>query len=495
MTLMMPIKPEPAQRIYSGIKKFELRKSIPPETGNVYLYETKDNTGDIHAIRGCFYFENYFKLPINELWDKVGVLATTQERFFKYYGTGIKYGIALSIERVELLKNPVTIDQIKKIDQNFSFPHYPWSYLQIDENSLVIKYLNNLPRKSFINNSLNSKMISRAESSLFIKPITNIKEEKIFRYLYETDIVPYYDGCEGYFNRLLDVNKHGFDNFGYFTQKKDIWTFHQDKKIIGFTVSTLKRGGSLKFGPTVLLPDKRGLGLGTKLKLLVELKYPNIRKFYCTVPETNYAGIKSNIRAGYRIEAHLLNQYGNGKNELVFGKLIKPNIPKLFQPFVNINTNSIRILNGNELDYKNLQEIVHLLLSPWYDDINNEFINGLINGMKQNLDISRKCKKVGIALQNEIPIGIIIVTHKRGGATKCSPFILNQNNLVCFQKLLEYASKSFIEFLSRKSYIHIPILQSFTIQNAINLGYKPEGILQEPYKPGIDVLVIGKEIT
>ena len=144
--------------------------------------------------------------------------------------------------------------------------------------------------------------------------------------------------------------------------------------------------------------------------------------------------------------------------------------------------------NVDELDYKNLQEIVHLLLSPWYDDINNEFINGLINGMKQNLDISRKCKKVGIALQNEIPIGIIIVTPKRGGATKCSPFILNQNNLVCFQKLLEYASKSFIEFLSRKSYIHIPILQSFTIQNAINLGYKPEGILQEPYKPGIELV-------
>jgi len=45
MTLMMPIKPEPAQRIYSGIKKFELRKSIPPETS--IISKGYDNGGDL----------------------------------------------------------------------------------------------------------------------------------------------------------------------------------------------------------------------------------------------------------------------------------------------------------------------------------------------------------------------------------------------------------------------------------------------------------------
>jgi len=130
---------------------------------------------------------------------------------------------------------------------------------------------------------------------------------------------------ESFVDHILDSHTRGSDPTGYFTIRKKVWALaHEERsEMLAFTVASEKRGGSVRFGPTVVLPEYQGLGLYTVLTRLREQLYSSrgFRKWYCTCPE-NCTKIRLTLsKQGYMTEAILREQFRVGTNELVIGKL------------------------------------------------------------------------------------------------------------------------------------------------------------------------------
>lgn len=122
--LIMRILPEPASRIYSGVKKYELRKYIPKHAGNMFLMEV----GERMEFTGYFYFENYIADEVNKLWDIVGDKSTKKEKFFTYFRNK-KYGVALEILKFKKFNNPILVDDLyEKFPLLPVYPH-PYVYM------------------------------------------------------------------------------------------------------------------------------------------------------------------------------------------------------------------------------------------------------------------------------------------------------------------------------------------------------------------------------
>lgn len=134
--LYIRILPDPASRIYSGKKKFELRKYVPKHKGFVFLFET----GGRNAVTGCFYFEEFIADTVDNLWDRLGPRATSRERFTKYF-QGKAVGVALAIKDVEKLSNPIPLEEIYNRFPNFPKVPHPYVYLYTQIGSQFSSFL------------------------------------------------------------------------------------------------------------------------------------------------------------------------------------------------------------------------------------------------------------------------------------------------------------------------------------------------------------------
>jgi hypothetical protein len=146
------------------------------------------------------------------------------------------------------------------------------------------------------------------------------------------------------------------DPAGYFTLRKVIWkTEDDDGQSLGFTVATEKRGGSIKFGPSLIAVEHRNRGVGQALRLAVENYYRKrgFRKAYSTTSINNYPGIYYLVGVGYSIEAHCRSHYQQGVDELVLGKLLR----------------KTRILSTSVSD----SSVLLQRLTPYYDELDQSF--------------------------------------------------------------------------------------------------------------------------
>jgi hypothetical protein len=315
----------------------------------------------------------------------------------------------------------------------------------------------------------------------------------LFSHLYNSFVKPYYPECEDYAERVLAVHSQGRDVYGYFTVAKRIWTFLDNQEPIGFTVTTEKRGGSIKFGPSVLAVPNRGHGLGLAFRLLVETHYSEARKYYNTLPEENASALKYVVKAGYRVEAHLQKQYRIQHGELVVGKIVRTT--SLQHPAITIadmTSERLQLVDGENLSFGELRSAIVHLLSPWYDDIDDGFVEGVRSGMESGSDLSKKAKRVMVGYRSGIPTGIVVATPKRGGSLKCSPLIVARQDTESVRQLIESALLCFPDGQHRKVYSHIPLSAPWLIEGLSRLGFKPEGVLREPYKAGVDMIVFAK---
>lgn len=134
--LFLRILPEPASRLYAGVKSFELRKYVPRHTGFVFLLET----GQTNAITGCFYFEQYVVDTVEQLWEQVGNRATSRERFDAYFA-GKTAGVALEVLGVTQLDQPIRLQQLRTRFVDFPKPPEPYVYLYTPVGGDLSRYL------------------------------------------------------------------------------------------------------------------------------------------------------------------------------------------------------------------------------------------------------------------------------------------------------------------------------------------------------------------
>jgi predicted transcriptional regulator len=122
--IVMRILPEPASRIFSGKKTFELRKYVPQHTGLMFLLET----GRTNLITGCIYFDSVLSDTLENLWAAVGEKATKKTRFDQYF-EGKKFGVALQIKDFQRFRKPIDPSEIYTRFPDMPPPPHPYVYL------------------------------------------------------------------------------------------------------------------------------------------------------------------------------------------------------------------------------------------------------------------------------------------------------------------------------------------------------------------------------
>ena len=136
----MSIKPEFSRQIFSGKKKYELRKTpIKNKADNrVIVYESAPTK----AVVGYFKISNILKKTPEEIWktlqSEVGI---SEERFFKYFKQK-RWAYAIKVAHPEKFEKRITLQKLREKDESWR-PPQSFYYLRGNSktNSLLMKEL------------------------------------------------------------------------------------------------------------------------------------------------------------------------------------------------------------------------------------------------------------------------------------------------------------------------------------------------------------------
>ncbi|MCU0420676.1 MAG: ASCH domain-containing protein [Cyclobacteriaceae bacterium] len=107
MKVMLSIKPEFADKIFKGSKKFEFRRSIfkNPNITKIVVYASSP----VQKVIGEFEIDHIMKLQLNELWQKTSRHSGISEDYFYQYFGDKEHGFAIKIKSVKKYKRPLCI--------------------------------------------------------------------------------------------------------------------------------------------------------------------------------------------------------------------------------------------------------------------------------------------------------------------------------------------------------------------------------------------------
>lgn len=120
--IILSIKPGFVEAIFTGRKRFELRRRRPEiQAGTVvYVYSTAPQ----QAIVGRFRCPSVHAAQPSELWTRFGPFScVSKEDFFKYF-RGVGTGYALEIAEVRAWLEPVSLAALKRVAPRFWPPQF-----------------------------------------------------------------------------------------------------------------------------------------------------------------------------------------------------------------------------------------------------------------------------------------------------------------------------------------------------------------------------------
>lgn len=477
--VIMSIRPEHARRIYSGKKKFELRKITPKSVPRrIFLYETNGNS----FISGFLVIDGVVSGTPSELWREIGKRATPKIRFDRYFesrslGYGFKVAFAIKFEP------PISEEQIRKLVPSFQVPQ---NFLYLDRLPALAAMLT---QRAF----LAALRVSMGRLSL--APLAKANT-KFFVDLVEKNVPPSYAGTEAVYAEeiLSDVASGGQLN-GIFTSRKRVIQIQSDGALAGFSVLTEKVGGSVKTGPTVLLKKFRGKGLGVALRNQIHdlARALGFRKVYCTAPLDRQDVLGYLLAAGYRIEAHLKTRYHKGHDELVLSWVADSCVGQPHHYVRELHSlSSIQRLRTVDPDVGSLLQSQCSLTMEGL---------GPAWGMRQIKAAAAQAK--GRAKDNRPrvvfvgrglgPINAILCAPKRGGSVKLV-LASRTGHTRSNRELIRYAASALYKDPSvRNLYANVPV-QDQDLYDALTAeGFQAEGLLRRPYGCDCDYVVMASE--
>ncbi|MDG6880971.1 50S ribosomal protein L22/uncharacterised domain fusion protein [Phocoenobacter uteri] len=112
MKVLLSIKPEFVEKIISGEKKFEFRKSLPKREGinSVVVYATMP----VGKVVGEFRIKQTLSLEPESLWDKTKELSGISKCFFDQYFSNKVLAHAFEIDFFEPYLEPKHISEVLK---------------------------------------------------------------------------------------------------------------------------------------------------------------------------------------------------------------------------------------------------------------------------------------------------------------------------------------------------------------------------------------------
>jgi predicted transcriptional regulator len=475
--LILSIQSVHAQRIFNGVKHFELRKTLPKNGfRRIYLYES----GGVGVV-GCFDTTTILRMPIRKLWLAVGDNATPKERFFNYFGSR-SVGCAIPVKNPVKFPHPVVVTDIKKADPGFSIPI---NCRSLRRGTRLFRLLDTARRKSLKSRIARLRRIRRSEHAKYVKLVTQ-------------EIAPKYDEItEDFAINNLRSERLGYDPNGILTVRKEVVAIENPNgALVGFTTLTHKLGGSVKTGPTVLLPGKRKRGWGSAARRAIAEKASTegIRKLYCTCPDWDLPVVNYLLRAGYKIEAHLARHYTKRNGELVFGlQLSNHTRPTGTDDFAR---QQIAAAPADLAKFRKTEIVraFRTLFSMTWSKVNtataSKIIGGYFRKPKRVGYEDKPITVVGVAAKKKI-IGLVLLIPKRGGAVKA--LLLSRTaNHDALHHLIKLAEERVKFGQRRKLYFIHPIADTNIISSFVRHGYVAEGVLRSPYREGQDAAVYAR---
>lgn len=121
MKVMLSIKPEFADKIFNGSKKFEFRRSIfkNQNVKKVIVYASSP----VQKVIGEFEIDQIINLELTELWEKTSRHSGISEDYFYQYFGDKEQGYAIKIKKVKKYKQPMCIKADFKLTPPQSFAY------------------------------------------------------------------------------------------------------------------------------------------------------------------------------------------------------------------------------------------------------------------------------------------------------------------------------------------------------------------------------------
>lgn len=121
MKVLLSIKPEFANKIFSGEKRFEFRRTIfkNENVKHVVVYASSP----MQKVIGEFEIEEILNEDLHSLWKKTKNFAGIEEDDFYQYFVDKEKGFAIKIKKVKKYKQPLCIKKDFKIlpPQSFAY--------------------------------------------------------------------------------------------------------------------------------------------------------------------------------------------------------------------------------------------------------------------------------------------------------------------------------------------------------------------------------------
>jgi predicted transcriptional regulator len=121
MKVLLSIKPEFANKIFNGTKKFEFRRVIfkSKDIKTIIVYASSP----VQKVIGEFEIEEILNEDLNILWEKTKDFAGIPEQFFFQYFSKKDKGFAIRIKKTKKYKIPLSIQKDFKLSPPQSFAY------------------------------------------------------------------------------------------------------------------------------------------------------------------------------------------------------------------------------------------------------------------------------------------------------------------------------------------------------------------------------------
>lgn len=109
MRVLLSIKPEYAEKIFDGSKKYEFRRTIfkCPDIKKIIVYAS----APVKKVIGEFEVDNIINTDIKTLWKKTHLQSGISKDFFLSYFFDKEQGYAIKIKNVKKFKKPLGLKE------------------------------------------------------------------------------------------------------------------------------------------------------------------------------------------------------------------------------------------------------------------------------------------------------------------------------------------------------------------------------------------------
>jgi predicted transcriptional regulator/GNAT superfamily N-acetyltransferase len=476
---LMAILPTHAKRIYDGSKTFELRKAIPRLIPRrMFLYET----GEVRAVTGHIVIDEVISGPPDQVWRLTQTRATTRKRFDEYFN-GRNAAHAYRIADAVHYSEPLPLSKLLAIDPGFRVPQQ-------------FLYLQNLPSlQKHLRAFCTNQCLALPGPHIRLTDIDNSQRSDFVQSVRRHISEGYSETGEAYAKKILSISDAGDDPEGFLTTAKCVRTIEFKRRKVGFVVLTFKLTGCVKTGPVILAEAHRRRGVGTMLRqqLHEAVRSMGYRKVFATVPADNVPAQQYLLASGYRIEAHMCRAYHPQHDEVVLGYLLDhkrgpgPEFVRQITPATTFERVSEPL--------PEISAFFHTEFSSEYCKVPDGWATRQLRMACDNRTEMFKPRLAFTASQGSL-LAATICLLKRGGSAK----------LVLVSKTGHRRSlASFLDFVERqvakskqgpvlRTYTQVPVNDSDVIQAFLDLGYRPEGVVEQAFSRNSDTLVLAKQL-